>query len=84
MDNVSDHQLLVLIALVNREYEAERPAADVDERSIRLNDEGARRWGDTVMDHLAEYVTRHRMTGDEFVAWARRDGRGWLRRQLDA
>lgn len=78
--SLSDQLLLLKIALVNAEYEVAPITADLDDRSAALNAEGARRWGTQVMDDLAEYVTRHHMTGLEFALWACNEGAGWLRR----
>lgn len=78
MEHVTDHQLLRLIALVNEQQERLGLDHDADVRSQRVNAEGARRWGNRVMDELADHVTRCGMTGEEFVAWAEECGATWL------
>ena len=78
MRNVTDHQLLVLIALCGEKQEALGLDPDKDVRMATMNAEGERRWGTAVMSELADHVTRCHMSAADFVAWARESGAAWL------
>lgn len=82
MRNLSDHALLVALALVSAELSEDAPAADVDARSTALNNEAVLRWGHGVTDELADLVTGAKMDADDFIGWAVESGRNWLSEQL--